>query len=177
MKKKSFILITILIIALLVGCTTDTAPEQGNGVGNENETGDENVTEKPDPIVSKEVPDSFPEELVPLYEVEEVEGVIAVGEDYHQAYYFSNMEREELIEKYREFYKDKDVNIHENEFSYELSGDIDGHKIRMYIMPYNVDETAEDTAVDDTTEENTTLNSYATTVIIFIYADGAINAG
>lgn len=172
MKKTSFILITVLIIALLVGCTTDTAPEQGNG--------DENVVEKPAPIVSKEIPDSFPEELVPLYEVTEVGGVITVGEELHHAYYFSNMEREELLEKYREFYKAKDVNIHESEFSYELSGDIDGHKMRMYIMPYNVDditETTENITVDDTTEENTTLNSYATTVIIYIYADEATNEG
>ena len=86
MKKSKLIIIALLIISLLVGCTTNTPNENGedNGTNNENN----NIGQEP--IVTDEIPDTFPQDLVPLYDVAKIEGVLAVGEDYHQAYYFSN---------------------------------------------------------------------------------------
>lgn len=170
MKKKNLLTIILIIIFLMVGCT-NTAPDTNKGI--------ENDDNKPNPVVTKEIPESYPENLVPLYEVAEIEGVITVGEDYHQAYYYSNMERVELLEKYKEFFSDQDVQVFENEYSYEFSGNIDGHKVRMYIMPFNEDDPNAVTTSSDIREEATETPSttitedkkYETTVIIFIYAD------
>lgn len=179
MKKKNLLIVTLIIISLLAGCTntpnTNTTPDTNNGTDNVTENGDN----APKPVVSKEVPDSYPEDLVPLYEVAQVEGVITVGEDYHQAYYYSNMDRLELLEKYKEFFSNQDVQMFENEYSYELSGNVDGHKVRMYIMPFNEEDPNAVTTSSDIKEEATETPSttiteekkYETTVIIFIYAD------
>jgi len=174
MKKKNLLIVTLIIISLLAGCTNtnpDTTPDTNNGTENGNNT--------PNPVVSKEIPETYPQDLVPLYEVAEVEGVITVGEDYHQAYYYSNMDRAELLEKYKDFFSDQDIQVFENEYSYELSGNVDGHKVRMYIMPFNEEDPNAVTTTSDITEETTEKPSttitedkkYATTVIIFIYAD------
>ncbi len=182
MKKFKILIIALLVLASLSGCTTNT-PNNGNGTDN----GQDKVNEEQakEPIVSKEIPETFPEDLIPLYDVEEVEGVIAVGEDYHQAYYFSNSTREDLLEKYRAFFKDKEVQFFENDYSYELSGNVDGHKIRMYIMPYNeedqnavttnsqIEAPAEVQSPTPITEEVGLEKRYNSTVIIFIYADRA----
>lgn len=185
MKRIKILLITIIIITLLAGCNNATTPGTDNGTNNGTNDGTENGTEDgtdndttPDPVVSKEIPESFPKELVTLYDVAEVDGVISVGEDYHQAYYYSDTERTALLEKYKEFFKDKDVNVFENDYSYELSGNVDGHKVRMYIMPYNEeDENAVTTTGDNTpTEVETTDTKYQTTVIIFIYIDEKANS-
>ncbi len=177
MKRYSLLIIVILVISLMIGCTkVNPNPPPVEGNENNNGTGDNNGnTGEKEPVVSKEIPQSFPDELVPLYDVAEVQGVIQVGDDYHQAYFFSNTEREELVEKYREFYKNQEVQLFENEFSYELSGDVDGHKIRIYIMPYTEeDENAVTTNSTITAPVETTQprgGKYQTTVIIFIYRD------
>ncbi|TJX14525.1 hypothetical protein E9840_05490 [Tissierella creatinini] len=175
MKKIKLLIISFLVLALLSGCTTNTPNESGKDKVNEEQ--------EKEPIVTKEIPETFPKDLVPLYDVDEVEGVIAVGEDYHQAYYFSNSTREDLLEKYKEFFKDKEVQYFENDYSYELSGNVDGHKIRMYIMPYNEeDQNAVTTnsqieasdqlqSSSPITEEVGLEKRYNSTVIIFIYID------
>lgn len=174
MKKSKLIIIGLLIISLLAGCTTN-APND-NGTDNENK----NIGQKP--IVTDEIPETFPQDLVPLYDVAKVEGVLAVGEDYHQAYYFSNSTRDELLDKYREFFQDKEVQIFENEYSYEVIGSVDGYKIRMYIMPYNEEDHNAITTHSQVqaplevetptpTTEGPPSKRYETTVIIFISRD------
>ncbi len=178
MKKSKLIIIALIIISLLVGCTTNTPNENGedNGTNNENN----NIGQEP--IVTDEIPDTFPQDLVPLYDVAKIEGVLAVGEDYHQAYYFSNSTRDDLLDKYRAFFQDKEVQIFENEYSYEVTGSVDGYKIRMYIMPYNQEdhnaittnsqiEPPMDVESPTPTTEGSPTNGYETTVIIFISAD------
>lgn len=178
MKKSKLIIIGLLIISLLAGCTTNSPNENEGNDGTNNENN--NIGQQP--IVTDKIPETFPEELVPLYDVSKIEGVLAVGDDYHQAYYFSNSTRDELLEKYREFFKDKEVQIFENEYSYELTGSVDGHKIRMYIMPYNQEdhnaitthsqiEAPVEVESPTPTTEGSPNNEYETTVIIFISAD------
>jgi hypothetical protein len=188
MKKSIINLIALIIVVVLfvTACTQSTTPDTNPNTDNNDSEGNIDIG-KEDSIVTKEIPESFPEELVPLYEVDAVEGIISVGEDYHQAYFYSHTSREDILKMYEEFYADKDIQIFQNDFSYELSGNIDGHKIRMYIMPYNEEDTnAVTTSSQVTTQEiepetetteapevitDNDNKRFATTVIIFIYAE------
>jgi hypothetical protein len=188
MKKSIINLIALIIVVVLfvTACTQSTTPDTNPNPDNNDSEGNIDIG-KEDSIVTKEIPESFPEELVPLYEVDAVEGIISVGEDYHQAYFYSHTSREDILKMYEEFYADKDIQIFQNNFSYELSGNIDGHKIRMYIMPYNEEDTnAVTTSSQVTTQEiepetetteapevitDNDNKRFATTVIIFIYAE------
>jgi len=186
MKNKRFLIIALIIISLLAGCTNGTNPDTNNGTENNTGTGTENNTgtgtenntgtgtenntgnnntgsagdnmNKNDPVVSKEIPTDFPEDIVPLYDVVDVEGVITVGSDYYQAYYYSDTEGSKLVERYKEFYKDKEVQVFENGSSYEVSGTVDGQKVRMYIMPYNQDPTGMNSDTNTGTGTGTTGN-------------------
>lgn len=173
MKNKNLLIIILLISSLLVGCTTDKVPDKENGEENGVENGAENQNGKPDPVVSKEIPENYPEELVPLYGLTEVEGVITVGDDYYQAYYYSDQERTQLLEQFKEYLKDKEVEVFEQESLSELSGVVDGNTIRIYIMPYTNESTTEPSV---TTTEDPNTQTYNSTVIIFIYANTAVKA-
>ena len=168
MKNKSLLIIVLIMLSLLMGCTNNKVPDEEDGV----ENGAENQN-KPEPVVSKEIPENFPEELVPLYGVTEVEGVITVGDDYYQAYYYSDQDRTQLLEQFKEYYIDSEVEVFEQESLSELSGVVDGNTIRIYIMPYTNESTTEPSAA---TTEDPNTEKYNSTVIIFIYANTSVKA-
>lgn len=140
MKKRYLFLTTLLIMSILVACTPET-------------TDPDNDTGKQEPVLTETIPKDFPEDLVPLYAVDKVEGVITVGRDYH-VYYFSNKDKKEIFDHYTEVFKDEDISPYENEFAYELRGSLDDFTLKMHILP--------------SSEEG-----YETTVILFLFEKDA----
>lgn len=141
MKKLNIIIITLIILSLIVGCTT----ESGNGGTNNGTSGNETEQEapKPDPVVTKEVPESYPKDLVPLYGVETIEGIITQGDEYFQVYYTSDESKENVFEHYSNFFKEKNVEVFENEYLYEFRGTVDDMRLTMNILsPENTDKTS-----------------------------------
>ena len=147
MRKRYLFLSILLIVSMLIGCTPETTKP-------DNENSDQTDTKKEEPLVTKTIPKDFPIDKVPLYEVESVDGVITVGKDYYQIYYFSNKDRREIFDHYKEVFADDKIEPYENEFAYELRGDIDDYKLKLHILP-------------------STETEYQSTVILFLFKEEA----
>lgn len=166
MKKRYRLIILVLILSIISGCTSSNNPpspdnsNQNNGQEDSNGLKDDGNT--PEAIVTEEIPETFPTETVPLYDADKIRGVVTTGEEYYQAYYYSLAERDVLLEKYKEFYKDSGFNVSENQSFYELSGTFEEFTVRMYLLPFDPEH-----------EENVT-GDYKTTVIVFVYSNDLI---
>jgi hypothetical protein len=137
MKKFNFFILIVLVLSLIIGCTPQTTkPEkkEDKDIVNSGE-------EKPEPTVSKTVPEDFPEDIVPLYGVDKVEGSVVAGKDYFQVYYFSKLESKAIFDHYKEVFKEDDeIKNYENEKAYEFSGKKDKYNVRLHIVPSNEDD-------------------------------------
>lgn len=166
MKKRYQLIILVLILSIISGCTSNNTPPNSDNSnqnnGQEDSNGLENDGNTPEAIVTEEIPETFPTETVPLYDADKIRGVVTTGEEYYQAYYYSLAERDVLLEKYKEFYKDNDFNVSENQSFYELSGTFEEFTVRMYLLPF------------DPEHEEDVTGDYKTTVIVFVYSNDLI---
>lgn len=137
MKKLNFIILIVLVLSLIIGCTPQTTkPEEKEDKDIVN-SGDQ----KPEPLLTKTTPEEFPEDIVPLYGVDRVERGIFAGEDYYQVYYYSNTEPKGIFEHYKSVFNDDDeIKSHENEKAYEFSGKKNNYNIKMHVVPSNEED-------------------------------------
>lgn len=133
MRKYNFIILIILVLSLIVGCTPQTTKPEKKEDKDIINSGDA----KPEPMLSKTTPEDFPEDIVPLYEVDRVERGIFAGEDYYQVYYYSNTEPRELFNQYKSFFRDDDIKSHEKINVYEFNGKKNNYNTKLHIIASN----------------------------------------
>lgn len=137
MRKFNFFILIVLVLSLMIGCTPQTTKDEKKEDKDIVNSGDA----KPEPSISKTVPEDFPEDIVPLYGVDKVEGSVVAGKDYYQVYYFSKLESKDIYDHYKEVFKEDDeIKNYENEKAYEFSGKRDKYNVRLHIVPSNEDE-------------------------------------
>lgn len=137
MRKFNFIILIALVLSLIIGCTPQTTKPEKKEDKDIVNSGDA----KPEPTVSKSVPEDFPEDIVPLFGVDKVEGSVFAGKDYFQVLYFSKLEGKDIYNHYKEVFKEDDeIKNFEMEKAYEFSGKKDKYNLRLHIVPSNEDE-------------------------------------
>jgi hypothetical protein len=137
MKKFNSILLIILVLSLVVGCTPQTTKPEKKEDKDIVNSGDS----KPEPMLSKTTPEDFPEDIVPLYAVDRVERGIFAGEDYYQVYYYSNTDPRELYDHYELLFSDDDdIKSHEKINAYEFNGKKNNYNVKLHIISSNEDD-------------------------------------